>query len=40
MIVAILALIASAVSIFLIVDMKKKLVPATANGAAKSDDEA
>ena len=40
MIVAILALVASAVSIFLIVDMKKKLVPATANGAAKSDDEA
>jgi hypothetical protein len=39
MIVAILALVASGVSIFLIVDMKKKLVPATANGADKSDNE-
>ena len=39
MIVAIIALVASAVSIFLIVDMKKKLVPATVKVAVESDDE-
>ena len=39
MIVAILALITSGVSLFLIVDMKKKLVPAATNSAAKTGDE-
>ena len=39
MIVAIPALVASAVAIFLVLDMKKKAVPATVNGANKSDDE-
>ena len=39
MIVALLALVASAVSIFLIVDMKKKLVPATANNTEENEDE-
>ena len=38
MIVAILALIASAVSIFLIVDMKKKFVPVTANSTAENEE--
>lgn len=38
-VVAILSLVASAVSIFLIVDMKKKAVPATANGADRADNE-
>ena len=38
MIVALLALVTSAVSIFLIVDIKKKLVPATVNSADESDD--
>jgi hypothetical protein len=39
MIVALLALIASAVSIFLIVDMKKKLIPVTANGTKETETE-
>ena len=39
MIVSLLALIASGVSIFLIVDMKKKLVPAAANNVAETKDE-
>ena len=39
MIIALLALIASGVSIFLIVDMKKKLVPAAANNVAETKDE-
>jgi hypothetical protein len=39
MIVAILALVASVVSICLIVDMKKKLVPATVKVTVESDDE-
>jgi hypothetical protein len=39
MIIAILSLIASAVSIFLIVGMKKKLVPVAANNAAEADEE-
>ena len=39
MIVAILALIASGVCIFLIVDMKKKLVPATAKNTSENEDE-
>jgi hypothetical protein len=39
MIVAILALVASVVSIFFIVDMKKKLVSAAANNTAKNKDE-
>jgi hypothetical protein len=39
MIVAILALIASGVAIFLIVDMKKKLVPAAVGDDSKTEDE-
>jgi hypothetical protein len=39
MIVALLALVASSVSIFLIVDMKKKLVPAAVKVAEETDDE-
>jgi hypothetical protein len=39
MIVALLALIASAVSIIFMVDMKKKLASATANSIAKTEDE-
>jgi hypothetical protein len=39
MIVAILALITSVVCIFLIVDMKKKLVPATAKHTSENEDE-
>jgi hypothetical protein len=39
MILAILAIVASGVSIFLIVDMKKKLVPATADKTSESKDE-
>ena len=39
MIVALLALIASCISIFLIVDMKKKLVPATANNTEETETE-
>ena len=39
MIIAILALVASAISIFLIVDVKKKSVPATANNTANKADE-
>ena len=39
MIVAILALVASAVSILLIVNMNKKLVPVTANSTAENADE-
>jgi hypothetical protein len=39
MIVAILALITSVVCIFLIVDMKKKLVPATAKNTSENEDE-
>ena len=39
MIVALLALIASGVSIFLIVDMKNKLVPAAADADEKTEDE-
>ena len=39
MIVAILALVASCASVYLVVDLKKKLVPATANKAAETDDE-
>jgi hypothetical protein len=39
MIVALLALIASAVSIFLIVDMKKKLIPVTADGTKETETE-
>jgi hypothetical protein len=39
MIVALLALIASAVSIFLIVDVKKKLIPVTANGTKETETE-
>ena len=38
-IVSLLALIASGVSIFLIVDMKKKLVPAATNNVAETKDE-
>ena len=39
MIVALLALITSGVCIFLIVDMKKKLVPVAANNATEADEE-
>jgi hypothetical protein len=39
MIVAILSLVASGISIFLIVDMKKKLAPATANNTEENEDE-
>jgi hypothetical protein len=39
MIIAILALAVAAVSIFLIVDMRKKLIPAAAKGAAEADKE-
>ena len=39
MVVALLALMASCVAIGLIADMKKKLVPATANNAAEAEDE-
>ena len=39
MIIALLALITSGVSLFLIVDMKKKLVPATTNNADKTESE-
>ena len=39
MIVALLALVASAVSIFLIVDIKKKLAPANAKAADEGDGE-
>ena len=39
MIVAILSLVASGVSIFLFVDMKKKLVPVATNNAKETDDE-
>ena len=39
MIVSLVALIASGISIFLIVDMKKKLVPATANNTEENEDE-
>lgn len=39
MIVSLLAIITSGVCIFLVVDMKKKLVPVAANGAAKIEDE-
>ena len=39
MIVSLAALIASGISIFLIVDMKKKLVPATANNTEENEDE-
>ena len=39
MIIALLALIASGVCIFLIVDIKKKLVPVAANNATEADEE-
>ena len=39
MIVSLAALIASGISILLIVDMKKKLVPATANNTEENEDE-
>ena len=39
MIIALLAFITSGVSLFLIVDMKKKLVPAVANSAEETEDE-
>ena len=39
MIVALFALITSVVCIFLIVDMKKKLVPATARNTSENEDE-
>ena len=39
MIVSLLALVASGVSIFLIVDMKKRLVPASTDNASKTEDE-
>ena len=38
-VVAVLALITSGVSIFMIADMKKKLVPAAANNATENEDE-
>ena len=39
MIIALLAFITSGVSLFLIVDMKKKLAPAASNNTAKAEDE-
>ena len=39
MIIALLALITSGVSLFLIVDMKKKLAPTASNNATKDEDE-
>ena len=38
MVIALLALIPSGISIFLIVDMKKKLIPVTANNAAEGEE--
>ena len=39
MIVAILALVGSGVSIYMIADLKKKMLPVATNSAAKTGDE-